>query len=94
MIAEYQLKNGAGISFRKLFEDCRAELIVHSELQLRKHLGEFKDHKMISSKSNKDGTEMVSIKLATSLIQQLLDALISGFVMDPDDHLEADQKER
>jgi len=63
-----------------LFEECSSELIVTSEMQLRKHINEFRDHKMIALRNKKDGAEEVLITLAAPFIQKLLDGLTSGFL--------------
>lgn len=37
----------AGLSFHRLFKVCREKFLVSSEMTLRSHLTEFKDHQLI-----------------------------------------------
>ncbi len=37
----------AGLSFHRLFKTCREQFLVSSEMTLRSHLTEFKDHQLV-----------------------------------------------
>ncbi|XP_044742285.1 origin recognition complex subunit 2 isoform X2 [Chrysoperla carnea] len=62
-----------GISFKDLYWSCREAFLVSSDIALRAQLTEFLDHKLIKSKRNLDGAELLHIPIEGSLLQHFLD---------------------
>jgi origin recognition complex subunit 2 len=52
-----------GLSYNQYYQKCREGFYVSSDLALRTELTEFRDHKLISTKKNLDGTELFYIPL-------------------------------
>lgn len=78
IIVKNQLKNKGnpnfqGMSFKDLYWSCREAFLVSSDLALRAQLTEFLDHKLVKSKRNIDGSELLSIPIDEALLQQFLD---------------------
>ncbi|CAD6991095.1 unnamed protein product [Ceratitis capitata] len=78
IIVKNQLKNKGnpnfqGMSFKDLYWSCREAFLVSSDLALRAQLTEFLDHKLVKSKRNIDGSELLSIPIDAALLQQFLD---------------------
>lgn len=48
-----------GITFSKLYHECREKFYVSNELTLRAQLTEFIDHKLIKLKTEADGYETI-----------------------------------
>jgi origin recognition complex subunit 2 len=44
-------------------------MLVNSDLTLRAQLTEFKDHKLLRSRRNPDGTEVLDIPIENSLLE-------------------------
>jgi origin recognition complex subunit 2 len=62
-----------GLSFHALYRICRERFLVNTDATLRAQLTEFRDHKLIQYKKGADGMEMLSVKLSTSVLRQLID---------------------
>ncbi|XP_067615134.1 origin recognition complex subunit 2 [Eurosta solidaginis] len=78
IIVKNQLKNKGnpnfqGMSFKDLYWSCREAFLVSSDLALRAQLTEFLDHKLVKSKRNIDGSELLSIPIDAVLLQQFLE---------------------
>lgn len=51
IIAEQQIQDQEqGLSFQRLFKTCREQFLVSSEMTLRSHLTEFKDHQLVHTR--------------------------------------------
>lgn len=62
-----------GISFRELYEECRRELLISTDVALRSQLKEFVDHAILKQKKNADGEEQFMIMMETNILKQFLD---------------------
>lgn len=62
-----------GISFRELYEECRKELLISSDVALRTQLKEFIDHMIVKQKKNADGEEHFIIVMESNILKQFLD---------------------
>jgi len=62
-----------GMSFQDLYQRCRAEFLVNSDLTLKAQLTEFKDHKLIRVKKGNDGVEYLTIPLDNSTIIEFME---------------------
>ncbi|KAL1241000.1 Origin recognition complex subunit [Trichinella spiralis] len=60
-------KNGAGVQFWDWYRLCRREFFVSSEQALRQHVVEFRDHRIITLKTNAEGDEMTKKLISTYL---------------------------
>jgi origin recognition complex subunit 2 len=58
-----------GYPFHELYNTCRDKMLVNSDLTLRAQLTEFKDHKLLRSRRNPDGTEVLDIPIENSLLE-------------------------
>ncbi|XP_063227687.1 origin recognition complex subunit 2 [Bacillus rossius redtenbacheri] len=78
LIVRHQLTNKSnasytGIAFRDLYRSCRENLLVSSDLALRAQLSEFLDHHLVKSRRSIDGTEMLTIPIENTILQQFID---------------------
>ncbi|MCO5576973.1 hypothetical protein L7F22_030794 [Adiantum nelumboides] len=75
ILADYQLNHSEelGLSVHKLYTLCRERFLVSSELTLRSHLTEFKDHELVKSRRGLDGQDCLFIPLPFDTIAKLLD---------------------
>ncbi|MCO5552007.1 hypothetical protein L7F22_005515 [Adiantum nelumboides] len=75
ILADYQLNHSEelGLSVHKLYTLCRERFLVSSELTLRSHLTEFKDHELVKSRRGLDGQDCLFIPLPLDTIAKLLD---------------------
>ncbi|KAL4854768.1 DNA polymerase iota [Chlorella vulgaris] len=78
LIAESQLDLAAsaaaadlGMSFARLFQQCRERFLVSNEMLLKAFLTEFKDHELVQTKRGADGSEVLHIPLEEEVLQQL-----------------------
>jgi len=73
VLAEFQLQNPdkPGMSVDLLFDKCRDQFLVSSEISLKSHLVEFKDHHIFNLR--RDNT--LHIPLHPSSLQQLVDSV-------------------
>lgn len=62
-----------GMSFQDLYQRCRAEFLVNSDLTLKAQLTEFKDHKLIRVKKGNDGVEYLTIPLDNATIIEFME---------------------
>ncbi|KAI5055540.1 hypothetical protein GOP47_0029061 [Adiantum capillus-veneris] len=76
-LADYQLSHSEelGLSVHKLYMHCRERFLVSSELTLRSHLTEFKDHELVKSRRGLDGQDCLFIPLPSDMITKLLDQI-------------------
>ena len=78
LLASHQLecveedKSYSGITFSLLYQKCREDFLVNSESNLRTHLTEFLDHKLVRNKKGQDGTETLLIPLQSNLLKQFI----------------------
>lgn len=78
VLAENQLaKQGAvqGLPFMQFYSLCREQFLVSSELTLRTHLTEFKDHELIRTKRGGDGQEYLYVPFGKDKIEKMLQEL-------------------
>lgn len=62
-----------GISFRELYQACRKELLISSDVALRSQLKEFIDHAILKQKRNSEGEERFVISVENNILKQFLD---------------------
>jgi len=77
LIAKRQLEhkeesNYHGFAFHELYNECRDNMLVNSDLTLRAQLTEFKDHKLLRMRRTPDGTEAVHIPLDNTLLEEFV----------------------
>jgi len=65
----------AGLAFHRLYTACREQFLVSSELTLRAHLTEFKDHELLNWRRGLDGQDCVYIPLPLDALTKLLEDL-------------------
>ncbi|KAH7285552.1 hypothetical protein KP509_33G033200 [Ceratopteris richardii] len=77
-LADYQLSHSEelGLSVHKLYTLCRERFLVSSELTLRSHLTEFKDHELVRSRRGPDGQDCLFIPLPSDTITRLLEQIV------------------
>ena len=61
-----------GLAFGDLYQKCREKFLVNSDATLRAQLTEFRDHKLLRSKRGQDGTELLTILVETSILEQFI----------------------
>ncbi|CAM6124302.1 unnamed protein product [Calypogeia fissa] len=73
-LAEYQLAHPdeSGLPLHQLFTSCRDQFLVSSELTLRAHLTEFKDHELVRWRRGSDGQDCLHIPLTVDALTKLL----------------------
>ncbi|KAF1806634.1 origin recognition complex subunit 2-domain-containing protein [Mucor lusitanicus] len=64
-----------GLTYSQYYQKCREGFFVSSDLALRTELTEFRDHKLISTKKNLDGTELFFIPLDQSTLVSIVEEL-------------------
>lgn len=64
-----------GLTYSHYYQKCREGFFVSSDLALRTELTEFRDHKLISTKKNLDGTELFFIPLDQSTLVNIVEEL-------------------
>lgn len=64
-----------GLTYSQYYQKCREGFFVSSDLALRTELTEFRDHKLISTKKNLDGTELFFIPLDQSTLVNIVEEL-------------------
>lgn len=81
-LAEMELANmdgrgneSVGLSYSQYYQKCREGFFVSSDLALKTELTEFRDHKLISTKKNLDGTEFFYIPLDKSTLLNIFEQL-------------------
>jgi len=62
-----------GMSFAELYRKCREKFIVNSEINLRAHLTEFLDHKLLLMKKSLDGSDFLVVPLAKNVLEEYLE---------------------
>lgn len=63
----------AGMSFRELYQKCRKELLINSDVGLRSQLKEYLDHKILKQKRTAEGEEYFVIAYGNNILKQFLD---------------------
>lgn len=75
VLAEHQLSmqgNVQGLRLMQFYSLCREQFLVSSELTLRTHLTEFKDHELVRTKRGGDGQEYIYIPFSKEKIERML----------------------
>jgi origin recognition complex subunit 2 len=62
----------AGLPLNRLYTVCREQFLVSSEVTLRAHLTEFKDHELLKFRRGSDGQDCLYIPLPTEALTKLL----------------------
>ena len=62
-----------GMSFAELYRRCREKFIVNSEINLRAHLTEFLDHKLLLMKKSLDGSDFLVVPLLKNVLEEYLE---------------------
>ncbi|KAI9361565.1 origin recognition complex, subunit 2 [Pilaira anomala] len=65
-----------GLSYSQYYKKCREGFFVSSDLALKTELTEFRDHKLISTKKNIDGTEFYYIPLDKSTLLGIIELIL------------------
>ncbi|KAG6545560.1 hypothetical protein Mapa_012910 [Marchantia paleacea] len=73
-LADFQLAHpeDQGLSLHQLYTSCRDQFLVSSELTLRAHLTEFKDHELVRWRRGHDGQDCLFIPLTVDALSKLL----------------------
>ncbi|KAL0028330.1 hypothetical protein WJX79_011067 [Trebouxia sp. C0005] len=73
IIADQQMQEPEqGMGFQRLFKMCREQFLVSSEMTLRSHLTEFKDHQLVQMRRGGDGTDLLFIPFSNDTLQHIL----------------------
>lgn len=64
-----------GVTFNKLYHECREKFFVSNELTLRAQLTEFIDHKIIKLKAESDGYETIYLLIDEKNLKLYLEDL-------------------
>jgi len=73
LLARHQLNvDRLGLTLAELYEACRGEMIVSNEMQLRRLLVEFKDHKVVTTRKLSNGKELLYIAWDDAVIRTVL----------------------
>ncbi|EFJ14392.1 hypothetical protein SELMODRAFT_120496, partial [Selaginella moellendorffii] len=77
VLADHQLANpeDEGMSQYQLYNKCRERFLVSSELTLRAHLTEFRDHQLVRCKKGSNGQECLQITLSNDALAKMLENL-------------------
>ncbi|CEP10219.1 hypothetical protein [Parasitella parasitica] len=67
--------DSVGLTYSQYYQKCREGFFVSSDLGLRTELTEFRDHKLISTKKNLDGTEVFFIPLDQTTLISIVEDL-------------------
>ncbi|KAJ7521415.1 hypothetical protein O6H91_19G053100 [Diphasiastrum complanatum] len=78
-LASHQLTHSEdlGLTQHQLYSLCRERFLVSSELTLRAHLTEFKDHQLVCTRRGLDGQDCLYIPIQTEALSKLLEDLDS-----------------
>ncbi|KAL2634634.1 hypothetical protein R1flu_006113 [Riccia fluitans] len=73
-LAEFQLAHpdDLGLPLHQLYTSCRDQFLVSSELTLRAHLTEFKDHELVRWRRGNDGQDCLFIPITVDALSKLL----------------------
>ncbi|XP_065839171.1 origin recognition complex subunit 2-like isoform X2 [Oscarella lobularis] len=66
-------QNHRGLSFPVLYRKCREKFLVSNMAAMKAQLTEFHDHKLISSKKNAEGVEILTVSLPSELLEEIID---------------------
>ncbi|GBG70537.1 hypothetical protein CBR_g6665 [Chara braunii] len=74
VLANQQLSqpDEAGLPMSRLYTLCREQFLVSSEMTLRTHLTEFRDHELVRTRRGCDGQDCLYIPLPADAIRRLL----------------------
>lgn len=74
LLAEHQLAatEEAGLSFQRWYALCREKFLVSSDVTLRTHWAEFKDHELVRTRRDADGQELLYIPMSEDALSKLL----------------------
>lgn len=80
LIAKDQLdeENHRGFPLPELFRLCRERFLLSSELTLKSHLNEFRDHQLVATKKGPDGNDVFYIPMANDEIEKVLDEIAAN----------------
>lgn len=67
----------AGLPLNRLYTACREQFLVSSEVTLRAHLTEFKDHELLKFRRGVDGQDCLYIPLPNEALTKLLEDITS-----------------
>lgn len=67
-----------GVSYERLFRLCRERFLVSSDVTLKTHLTEFRDHELVRTRRGPDGAELLVIPLPAPRLRQVLAELDGG----------------
>ncbi|UYV68509.1 ORC2, partial [Cordylochernes scorpioides] len=62
-----------GMAFQELVEESKEAFLVNSQLTIRAHLSEFKDHRVIIVRKGADGTEYLYIPLDSAILEEFVE---------------------
>ncbi|KAL3693159.1 hypothetical protein R1sor_006810 [Riccia sorocarpa] len=73
-LAQFQLAHpdDQGLPLHQLYTSCRDQFLVSSELTLRAHLTEFKDHELVRWRRGNDGQDCLFIPMTVDALTKLL----------------------
>ncbi|EFN52388.1 hypothetical protein CHLNCDRAFT_26858, partial [Chlorella variabilis] len=74
LVADAQLDPSGeqGVTFQRLFQQCRERFLVSNEMLLKAFLTEFRDHELLQTKRASDGSELLHVPLGEEVLQQVL----------------------
>ncbi|CCK72165.1 origin recognition complex subunit 2 KNAG_0J00830 [Huiozyma naganishii CBS 8797] len=78
---KHAVSNGGlklGVEFKRLLQQCAEDFIASNEISLRTMLREFIEHKMVITKKNANGTEVVWIPFTVSDLRKILSTLLNN----------------
>lgn len=67
----------AGLPLNRLYTACREQFLVSSEVTLRAHLTEFKDHELVKFRRGVDGQDCIYVPLPIDALTKLLEDITS-----------------
>lgn len=79
VLAEFQIGHpeDQGLPLNRLYTACREQFLVSSEVTLRAHLTEFKDHELLKFRRGVDGQDCLYIPLPNEALTKLLEDIAS-----------------
>ncbi|XP_078445405.1 origin recognition complex second largest subunit 2 [Wolffia australiana] len=77
ILARYQIDHPKeeGMPGITLYETCREKFLVSSQVTLKSHLTEFKDHDLVKVRRNAEGQECYHLALAADALEKVLQEL-------------------
>ncbi|KAG0565424.1 hypothetical protein KC19_8G189500 [Ceratodon purpureus] len=79
VLGEFQISHpeDQGLPLNRLYTACREQFLVSSEVTLRAHLTEFKDHELLKFRRGVDGQDCLYIPLPNEALSKLLEDITS-----------------